>query len=77
MSEAKTLAACPCGRVPDFLNPEIEHGSRHGDVSGNCCGRWIVPFTTRHPVGTDRELMIVATIAWNSAPRSQVVKGAE
>ena len=61
---------CPCGEVPTDLIVRLARGAKHGEVSGNCCGYWSLEFRAGYPK-TEAEALMIATKAWNDAPRGK------
>lgn len=65
------LAACPCGRPIDELQiTDAGQGGKWANVSGNCCGEWMIAFHTNYEKLTSERCMALAIAAWNEAPRA-------
>ncbi len=66
--EQEILKSCPCGRTPKKL---CIYGldAKWKFVMGECCNEWSIEFRTAYFKDGSKELMDMATIAWNEAPR--------
>ena len=63
------LLACPCGRpIDDLIISDAGQGGKYMNVTGNCCGEWMIEFRTNYAKGD--ELIVLAQEAWNAAPRA-------
>lgn len=68
-SRSPALLACPCGRpIDDLFVSDAGQCGKYMNVSGNCCGEWMIEFRANYATGD--ELMALAREAWNSAPRA-------
>lgn len=67
------LLPCPCGVIPTELGiTDAGQGGKWANVDGGCCGYWSVEFRTQYNHFGTPEMMLLATEAWNEAPRTKV-----
>ncbi len=66
----KQLKKCPCGQIPKDLLIETGSSCKYSFACGDCCNEWSVEFRTTY-TNDDSELEKLASIAWNSAARSE------
>jgi hypothetical protein len=65
------LAACPCGKTPQELSiTDAGQGGKWANVSGNCCGEWMIEFRTNYENLDSDKCKALAVEAWNAAPRA-------
>lgn len=63
------LKRCPCGEVPKKVYIIESNSSKYMYVVGECCGEWMVEFSTNyHPADTS-ECKALAVEEWNNAKR--------
>lgn len=64
------LKPCPCGEIPTRLEITGQGGkSKWANVSGNCCGEWMIEFRTHYTEPDSDKCAELAREAWNSAKR--------
>jgi len=63
------LAPCPCGKTPEDLGIDPGDTCKWAWVHGDCCGEWNIEFRTDFYEVDSEECMVLATKAWNDAPR--------
>jgi hypothetical protein len=63
------LAPCPCGRPISELQISDSGEGKWANVTGNCCGEWMIEFRTKNEKLTSEKCISLAIEAWNSAPR--------
>ena len=69
----KNLMPCPCGRPIDKLFiSDSGQGQKYANVSGNCCGEWMIEFRTNYLDFDSIDCMDLAIKAWNNAPRGVI-----
>lgn len=64
------LKPCPCGETPTSLFVTPTQTSKYANVSGDCCGEWMIEFRTHYHDTESAECMKLAEAAWYEAPRA-------
>lgn len=64
------LKRCPCGEIPTSLQiTDNGQGAKWANVSGDCCGEWMIEVRTSYYSLDSDECMQCAIEGWNMANR--------